>query len=439
MRFWLIVAIGAVGCGKPTSMTKGSPSDLVDAEQRLEAAFCQYEARCGIIGASEEASCEASAKAGVTNLHVSSFSGWISYSTYEGEVASGRATVDLSVANACITQVANAACGTALTVAEQCLTAFKGTVADGGACSSSMDCVTGLCIPPNAQTCTGTCQMGVAAGSYCADFTDACAAGDYCSTNTQTCDAPAAAGAACEWQGSIATCVAGYYCDPFKKTCLVLGAAGAMCLSDDQCQAGLRCSAMAKCTAPVADGAACQYNEDCRVGSSCVGVSASAMGTCAAAAAQAGAPCPQTGCGAGLYCDAASVCRAQIDQGGSCTRADACKDGLACIGASSTQPGSCAPWLDAGQACSGAVNSGCPADMACTSGTCQPTGTVGSACSGGDCRPLLYCDSTTQKCTPMVGLGGMCTPPVGQSADSPCALGQCDATSNVCAPIPGKC
>jgi hypothetical protein len=121
-------------------------------------------------------------------------------------------------------------------------------------------------------------------------------------------------------------------------------------------------------------------------------------------ACNAGAQPP---CKDGLRCDETGTCVKPGVAGAACTRPTACSDGLACIA------GQCAPWLDAGGACtmaSATSASGCPATQACAGTSCvamAKKGAPNAACTvDDDCADRLWCNSGF--CSHRSGVGAGC-------------------------------
>jgi hypothetical protein len=425
-----LFTVAACGSDKGPHVTS-----LSDAEQQLERAFCNYSARCGEIGTSEESSCEQLALAALSSLHVSYFSEFISYGALDDAVANGRRSFDAQTASNCIANVQSASCGTALQSAEQCLKAFSGLVPIGGVCKTDADCTTGFCILAG-SSCEGVCQNSISIGASCANNSNGCDSGSYCSIATQTCTPVAAAAATCEWQPEVATCQSDQYCDPLTSACKPRLGVGGTCISDDYCQVGARCSS-GKCAMSAGEGGSCTQATDCLSGSYCVGYAppGSGMpaipGTCRAAMGNIGGPCSSESCSAGLFCDVSQrppSCTSRVDAGGACSQAGACKDGLVCVA------GSCAAFSDIGRSCDPSASvTTCPADMACDKGTktCIAVGLLDGSCSAARCRRLLYCDPNL-KCANQAATGAACAPPA-TGGPNPCAVGACDAIGKVCA------
>jgi hypothetical protein len=424
----------AAACGGSSGQV--TPSSLAEAEQSLERVFCQLQARCGQIGASEQPQCERDALAALAAFHVSHYSGLIDYAVLDAAVASGREVFDRQVAATCINMVATTACSGALDAVQSCLVAFTGTVAAGGACGAPGDCASGFCIT-SGSSCAGTCRSMIAPSGDCNGFVDACATGAYCSSNTRKCISLAASGATCEWQGSTLTCQDGLYCDALSRLCKPVGASGAKCAFDWECGSGLRCGAQQQCAAPVPEGGSCQQSIDCASGSWCVGAAPAAnglpplAGMCRAAPGHTGDPCMPGSCTTGLFCDTIArplVCRVLVAAGGACPVQGSCADGTTCVA------GTCTAFLDEGGACDPTRNAtACPDDMRCDSAsrTCVAVGTLGAPCTGG-CRRLLYCDPQSMKCAAQLAPGAACTP-ASPGGANPCVLGACDPTTNTCA------
>src|SRR5204863_1355185 len=169
------------------------------------------------------------------------------------DIASGKVRYDAAMAGACIDlidQVYGAACSRAALAAvpnrdsNVCDQVFTGTVALGGACFFSEECVKGgACVVTDAncartlQCCAGTCVAGsptVPVGGSCVSGVN-CAGDSYCDTSVSgaagTCTLPTAGeGATCS--GTI-PCKAPLFCDTDAatglQTCRRPAATGAAC------------------------------------------------------------------------------------------------------------------------------------------------------------------------------------------------------------------
>lgn len=239
----------------------------------------------------------------------------------------------------------SASCATTGSAAPKCN--FKnGTLADGAACVTDEQCVSGSCETMPGSSC-GACEPRTAIGGACS-ITAPCASGLTCSTTTMTCveivrNGP---GGSCDWtEGQI--CEPGLDCEPTSKTCKERGAAGAACSSIAPCASGLTCSAMSRTCVEVTilrEGEACDATSEAQ-------------------------------CGVGLTCDPATrrcVGFAWVGPGGDCSAFGArCERGT-CDRDTKTCPAVIAD----GQAC-GDPNAGvCDYFASCIDGKCQMVGSV---------------------------------------------------------------
>jgi hypothetical protein len=343
----------------------GSTATYHDYQASAIKALCQYYSRCGYISKSREADCESQFQP----LTVPGYS-------IDEAITSGRIAYDASAGMACLDAFSMAGCDvfSLLTLdTTSCTKTIQPKVPLGGACKSAVECANSYCQQGTSTTGTPGC-----AG---------------------TCVAYAATGAPCNVAG--VHCPPGDTCDSTSHTCVALGQVGAACTATVGCVQGL----------------------DCRA-------SGTAM-TCQSPGG-AGAPCTSGlyECTSGLYCDAtAKQCSQRQPAGSACTSSLSCGDGTKCIGASTTQMGTCQPYLDLGQSCAGTTDTACAGDARCdaTSHTCVLTGQEGSDCTA-SCGMNLYCNSM-MKCAKKAGVGEACDPASSES----CVSGaSCDMTTKLC-------
>lgn len=349
-----------------------SPSDFENARA---VALCQRFARCGGLGASEEAQCE-------TNALAQRQSTPPVYSL-DDAVNAGRLKFDPVEAQKCVAARTSAGCTPNLSIVAEhaCDKVFTPLVVAGGMCKSTLECIGGYCANNRTYGCASICKVWLATGS--------------------TCDPTNTTGSGCDESQD--------FCHPTNKVCTARVADGAMCGPAARCQIGLFC--LTTCKKPGMVGDACA-------------IGLGGADTCS----------PEFYCNDSL---ASPVCEVRKAAGADCASYNACNDGLDCIGfdPQTMNHGQCGAWLDIGKMCDPTLSeSGCPflgEQCEMTSKTCVAVGTPGSACVGGDCRDGLYCDAK-MKCAATVAIGGVCAPPpVG--TDNPCHEGSCDAMTMKCA------
>jgi len=255
-------------------------------------------------------------------------------------VTAGRVTYSATDGAACLQALANISCATVTTPSSEpaaCTSTFKGTVAAGGACDSSLDCGTGsFCsgLGGSAGSCTGTCTADLTAGTSCS-ASDVCTSGTACTGSPTTCTtipAPVGSGQTCLYDsGSMSSapacqlglacdlttftcvtpvapgdpCPTGHgicapftYCDPTSKTCkpdpTTGGKCGAAagedvipCIGQNYCKGSGTTATAGTCTALGAGNAACEASLLAGAGAQCASGSCSVSdggpGTCAAA------------------------------------------------------------------------------------------------------------------------------------------------------------
>ena len=299
---FLVGAMALAACGGGGSIAIGDLGDEIIAAQ------CARYVRCGVY-ASEEL-CRAAASADLSAL--------------EQGVEAGRIRYDGEAARECLDALAEASCDTTTASARKtpgaCDEAIVGTVADGGACYNSNECVSGSCNEPdtcNMACCAGTCDptvVEVAIGQSCAN----------------------------------APCVEDAFCND-QDVCAALLAANAACQSDTQCGYGLMC-ANDVCVASANRGEACADGDCADLGDRCDGTNCVALsavgGTCSSGFAglfdcqrpyvcnqttlkceeppTAGESC-QFFCAGGLFCNDDNECEAPRANGAACTGNSECE------------------------------------------------------------------------------------------------------------------
>lgn len=227
-----------------------------------------------------------------------------------------------------------------------------GTVADGRACGSANDCVSGsFCEGLVVNSRPGTCRPRLALGAPCTitragDGNDGCAEGGACfdgvckpRANLQQ------VGQQC--RSTTADCANGGYCpnlpnDGGYPSCLAQGLAGANCGSSAECQPGLRCTNNT-CQPLSSAGQPCLAAQQCKGALSCPLVDAGLGFFACTPLASPGSDCSVSGI----------TCASGVDngQGGFCAR-----DG------GFTGPGTCsAPLM---------VGGDCGSNAQCASGRC---------------------------------------------------------------------
>lgn len=277
----------------------------------------------------------------------------------------GTVVYDGKKVEACLSAIEKQGCSLEGEPAE-CTAAMDGTVEVGGDCQMDMECKGGDTHCKVAAACPGKCAKKELAGGGCDGDSD-CAAGLKCSEATQKCIAPAAAGAACEGDGTAPECTPGYFCigsnDEAKQpgTCKTFteafsGKSGDACFFDGKpaCSSDLRCivqsfdttttKIVTACGAPFASGAACKIAipDGCPVDEYCKVPQNSIDGTCTPRPG-AGQDCAKLFeddlCAAGTRCEN-GVCRALQHLGAQCAIDDVCYSGN-CVNGGCAPAGSC--------------------------------------------------------------------------------------------------
>jgi hypothetical protein len=160
-----------------------------------------------------------------------------------------------------------------------CEAMFHGTVALGGACTSTSECT-----QPASGRVTCSFDLATQTSGICTLYpgTPRVALGQFC-------------GATCVTDGTDTLCMSqnslpgpdagscytddGLYCDPETLTCAATPQVGEECFTTVFCAAGARCGSSAVCEALKADGQPCAGSDECT--GYCLRASGSANGVCA--------------------------------------------------------------------------------------------------------------------------------------------------------------
>lgn len=273
----------------------------------------------------------------------------------------GRIRLDGAVARRCLDYLTTHCAANDLDLSEFCAEALQGTVAAGGGCWRSQECVRGnFCDhgDPAARMCPGTCRAQLAPGSAC--------------TLARQCLASTGRTARCE-SGRCVDASSGP--DAAENAQCGTIPAGTNAVSVVGCAMGLYCAALTNgvgtCRRVLTEGSPCTRADGCSPGLACVASVGTTTTTCRRVTVVdvAGGACDargQTGfCNplVGLRCGAAMTCERPGDgtMNARCQRGDlflSCNSGLYCNATSMT----CQAKL--------AVGATCEADGDCTSGEC---------------------------------------------------------------------
>jgi hypothetical protein len=266
---WLVLCGTLAACG-PSSI----PID--DLGAKVKDALCSHAVRCGSFP--DMATCLASTH--------------IDEGQLVNDVKSGKITYDGQAAADCLDTLSSTSCSFSdqlfASEPQSCKDSIKGTVADGGPCFTSSDCVSGSCntiggcmgtcdpsrtiitangncSAPNTK-CTddswcngGTCTMRTPAGQPCMGLAE-CARGTLCVSGT--CGRLPTAGETCN-PGDIFGCdTPELFCNPTTMKCEAVVAVGASCASA-QCVPYAQCDATMHCAEYAGAGDACMSSGDC--------------------------------------------------------------------------------------------------------------------------------------------------------------------------------
>ncbi len=192
----LLLSVAVPACSDSSVSLSDLPAAAADA-------VCTYGARCGQMP--DVASCKAAANFDTQLL---------------ADVQAGRTKYDGKAAAACFDAMRSGSCNYSdpfnAGEPQACKDAFKGTVADNGACYADTECVSGSCSSGSCSgsgCCTRACSPSTAAVSVGGDCSGAgalCVSGAFCQYGTtSTCAAKAAAGQSCDTSYFSSSCADG--------------------------------------------------------------------------------------------------------------------------------------------------------------------------------------------------------------------------------------
>jgi len=272
----ILVGLGA--CGGSTDESSASPQSSASPVPKDQFATRLAAAICDNIGNCCQSAGFAYDAAGCKDLLVK---------FYQTEIASDKASYDATKAGECVSWAASVSQTCASNPAPgPCDQVFTGTVPNGGACTSSVDCVkpagggvycdsSHKCVQEprgkEGDGCFATCTesgsslscgsgVGPVGGGNATCYTND---GLYCAQSGQ-CEKLAAIGASCATDMG---CVAGAWCDSQSHKCVATVPAGSACTDDAACQEGNYCDPVSsKCAAAKANGSACERDSECAGG-----------------------------------------------------------------------------------------------------------------------------------------------------------------------------
>ncbi|MFO0608871.1 MAG: hypothetical protein U0324_37240 [Polyangiales bacterium] len=303
--------------------------------------------------------------------------------------------------------------------------------ANAGACRARAPrCDAGLVCGLRDSRCApgpGPGALGEPCGGGVAD--EACAPGLRCVADR--CVARLPPGAACDPMAPQEACAAGSSCagPAGGGRCASDGAIEGRCRAGaTPCDAGLACTASARCAPAAAVGALCDDGVGCARFERC-------ELTCRATGADGGWCRPGAPpCDAGLTCvpgevGSPSYCVRALAAGDRCNGGaqgrEQCGDGLACLPLDTEGQTRCAPSVTAAVACSSDRGgpASCPVGAACEAGVCRPVVGPGAPCGPGvSCGPAATCgwpeDAGGVQCVARGSLGGACRT-TGAPCDAP--------------------
>lgn len=308
----------------------------------LNAARCEYLARCGLIGSEADAREQCEAQAHAT---------WCGPTTWPAHVAVGALRLDPARATDCAQALSSARCADWATLPSSCSTFLSPRVPLGQPCYDGYaECLDGVC---RGAACPRTCQPRGVLGEVCSVDGD-CRSGLYC---------------------KVATGASGV------GQCATFATVDTVCAADSHCAEGLRCIDTFCRRLP-------GLNEPCFQGHCEDGLYCGDLGQgpVCLTRKRAGDACLSDICAAGLVCEPVlGQCAPQeVLAGEPCGLLQHCPAGLTCLGLTPTAPGSCGTPVPIGEACAGAVD--CEAHLACSSAdedggtSCRLRSAPGEAC-----------------------------------------------------------
>ncbi len=343
---------GAAGGGSSSGGVTGTGFQAFFGE--LAQVECALQTRCAEpLGAPLPAYAQALCPANEATALASQYAGVLS------EVDAGLTVFSPASAQQCFAALLDAGCGSSTASLPACGQMFQGTVPDGGACYSDVDCASGWCTASSASgTCPGSCLPYEQQGQEC---------------NTAPCDPSL-------------TCDTAIGCQPAAFV-----GAGATCGSSDggiyQCTAGFWCNQTGPtgtCVAEIPEGSACGGDATpCAGNLICLGAPPGSQGVCTPPSDVAGSCIP-----------------AGVDSQGDPYGQIGCLAYLACV--PQGDGGTCQIPPGSGVCGSGGLTTGACAypDVCSAEGTCQPPLPNGALCDLD--RPFScasgYCSTRSETC-----------------------------------------
>jgi hypothetical protein len=330
------------------------------------AAYCGVLTRCippAVIGlAFGGADCEATIMASLEDGELMDL---------QSSIDAGRVVFDPTKVDACFDMLDTVECtmqGSSLLEQGVCGEILTGTVAEGGDCGLSAECL-GNTFCDKTAGCPGTCVAQHGAGHKCSDD-DECMSPLSCDSETETCAASGQLDDACGG-GVSPDCGLGFMCAGDDSDTMTAGTCkpidqvfvgmngdtcdfdtGQLCVDGLSCVVtitGMGASAMAEfaCTPPVASGATCGFGipSQCPAGEYCADVDpmgGDVEGTCTALPGDGAACAPQYGaqCSGDLVCDADNRCHPLGRIGDPCVSPLGCASGR-CVADVCQRPAKC--------------------------------------------------------------------------------------------------
>lgn len=423
--------MGAVGDMASPNVAPG-PGAWETFQQAMVITFCDAPYQCPTYspprGASRFGSL-ASCREGVAEEFVPLLGAGLGLSeeSLNAAIEAGRVVFDADVAARCLAQLEEDPC-VALQgqqLVGECASIFTGTVAPGGACTSSPECAGDLsCYFDEADgMCRGRCMN--LRYSSCQDA-GLCEPDEYCDEG-QCKEATIEEGEACQ----PGQCRPGLSCSFDEQagagSCQPVGSGqeGTPCANDALCDEGLAClwdstvGTMA-CKAAIAVGEFCDPSRGsggCEEGAECFETGAQQYSCVARYSVAEGQRCSYALCQRGLVClDGLCTERIARKAGESCDeQVSVCEGGLVCARvAPDDEEGTCQPPAETGESCG--EHDTCAWELQCAglddgsglAGMCAPRLNTGASCTSGNQCASAYCDR------PAGQVEGTCQPAASQ-------------------------
>lgn len=257
--------VGAMGCGDDGGGSGGMTPETFNSQ--ITSAFCSKTFDCCT---AEEIAADNTFISFTTEAECNTKLGGLisAFFPTQATVDAGKVEFNAAAASAAIEEANAATCAQAFVdddfLNDAGAKVYKGKVAEGGSCSSNVECAVA-----GSDCVNGKCESPAAVGTACEAFFDCDSDADdlYCGDDMK-CAAKGALAADCTRDD---LCLSGAC---LEGKCAMPGGTDAACDSGGDCASGSCSFGTSKCEAPKADGADCFTDNECASGS-CVDTSGS--------------------------------------------------------------------------------------------------------------------------------------------------------------------